>query len=102
MKDDHEYDALKGADHDSGSNTEVEELEQQNARTSRRHRRNHHHRRRGFFQKAQRWNWVLDIILLLVIFGLLAEKIWETTRSKGGHAYEFAGDLSGFAPRCMY
>ncbi|KAK0714540.1 hypothetical protein B0H67DRAFT_644390 [Lasiosphaeris hirsuta] len=42
---------------------------------------------------ASLW-WVLDTVLLLVILGLLLER-----RGRDGGRWEFAGDLSGFAPR---
>jgi hypothetical protein len=100
MKDEHQYDSLKDVDDHSESSTEVEELEPQSEKTRRRRNSS-----RGVWKKVKGCRWMIDTVLLLVIFGLLVERIWEDTRSRsrdGSHRYEFTGDLTGFAPQCEY
>jgi hypothetical protein len=46
-----------------------------------------------------KYRWLLDTSLLLVIIGLLVERMW---RQDHGHRYEFAGDITGFALRCRH
>lgn len=95
MKEDHRYDALRTADNHSDSSTEVEDWEPETAVRPRRRKRN------GFWSKFRRYRWVVDTALLLVIFGMLVEKRWKKYMDKSSHhQYEFAGDLTGFAPRC--
>jgi hypothetical protein len=40
----------------------------------------------------------LNTSLLLIIVALLVEPRWQRMR----HKYEFAGDLTGFAPQCEF
>jgi hypothetical protein len=92
MKDDLRYDALQNEENHSESSTEVEESDTERAVKPRRQKR-----RKTFWRKLKGHRWVIDTSLLLVIFGLLAEKRWRTHWS---HRYEFTGDISGFAPTC--
>jgi len=51
---------------------------------------------------------VVDTVLLLVILGLVVERRWGrgsgngNENGDGGGKFEFAGDLTGFAPRCEF
>jgi hypothetical protein len=51
------------------------------------------------FAALASYRWVLDTTLLFVILALLVDRKFhgQPTRS---HSYEFAGDLTGFAPTC--
>ncbi|KAF2473135.1 uncharacterized protein BDR25DRAFT_302137 [Lindgomyces ingoldianus] len=92
MKDHSEYDALRNVDGHSESSTEVEEWDPENEVRSRR-------RRTGVWGIVRRYRWMIDTALLLVIFGLLAEKRWKKHTQQRSHRFEFTGDLTGFAPR---
>jgi hypothetical protein len=87
MKDQHRYNALRHVDKLSDASTEVEdwdtegEVRLQRTRTSR--------------TTLKVCRWVLETGLLLTILGLLVERRWTHTKS---HAYELAGDITGFAP----
>ena len=94
MKDDHRYDALRNADTHSESSTEVEDVDAEQAIRPRRHRRA---RNPSLLKRLKSHWWMVDTALLLVIFGLVAERKWKPHHS---HTYEFAGDISGFAPTC--
>lgn len=89
-KNDLRYNALRNIDQQSDSGTEVGDWGNEEDERSRR-------RRRPVWQRAKRYRWLLDTGLLLVIVGLLLEKRWMHSRN---HQYEFAGDITGFAPKC--
>ena len=91
MQNDQRYNALRNLDDQSDSSTEVGDWEAEGDEKSRQIRR------RTFWGRLKRYRWLLDTSLLLVIVGLLAEKSW---RHSHGHQYEFAGDITGFAPEC--
>ncbi|KAF2115911.1 hypothetical protein BDV96DRAFT_612495 [Lophiotrema nucula] len=92
MKDDHRYDALRNGDNESDSSTEGEEWDAEKTVRSRT-------RRKSVWTKAKRYRWVVDTALLLIIVGLLVEKRWKKHGHQKKHQYEFAGDLTGFAPQ---
>lgn len=90
MKDDLRYDALRNADARSeSSSTEVEDWDTEADVKPR--------RRTTFWAKMKAWKWLVDTGLLLVIIGLLVERQWK--HHAKGHAFELAGDISGFAPK---
>lgn len=91
MKNDHRYDAIRNLDDHSESSTEVEDWEAEGQIKPR------PRRRKTFWRKLKAYRWMIDTALLLIIFGLVAEKRWQWHRS---HRYELAGDISGFAPTC--
>jgi len=47
----------------------------------------------------RRWiySWIIDICLIVVILGLLAERAWLHFE---GRRFEVGSDVTGFAPRC--
>ena len=47
------------------------------------------------------WRWLLDTTLLVVILVLAVERR-SLLKAKDSHTYEFAGDLTGFAPTCRF
>lgn len=87
-KSDHRYDSLRNLDHHSDSSTEVGDWDIEQHIKQRRSRRR-------VWRKIKGYRWLLDTTLLLVIVGLLVEKRWTHHAS---HAYELAGDITGFAP----
>ncbi|KAF2267867.1 hypothetical protein CC78DRAFT_576410 [Lojkania enalia] len=91
MKDDQRYDDLHNIDAHSESSTEVGDWDTEAESGLRR-------RRSGLWLRAKLHRWI-NTALLLVIFGLLAEKRWSKQNRYIDHQYEFAGDLTGFAPR---
>ena len=96
MKDDHRYDALRNlTDNHSDSSTDVEDWDPESEIRPRKTGQ-----KKGVWRKLRGYRWVVDTALLLVIVGLLVEKKWR--HGKHNHKYEFAGDLTGFAPRCMF
>lgn len=57
----------------------------------------------------RRWNsiaqyqWVIQVFLLLTIAGMMIEGRWNDNRGmRLGRKYEFGGDVTGFAPECMF
>jgi hypothetical protein len=56
-------------------------------------------RRRSIWSKLERYRWLLDTVLLLIIVGLLFEKRWNYDDHKTSR-YEIGGDMTGFAPTC--
>jgi hypothetical protein len=91
MKTDQRYNALRNLDNESDSSTEVgdwdaEDLEQRQQT-----------KRRSIWNRAKRFRWLLDTGLLLVIVGLLVEKRLAHNQKR---RHEFAGDITGFAPKC--
>jgi hypothetical protein len=88
MKEDHRYDSLRHLDDHSDSSTEVGDWDTQVEEKPR--------RISTLWKKAKAWSWLLNTSLLLIIVGLLAEKRWKHQHS---HAFELAGDITGFAPR---
>jgi hypothetical protein len=56
-------------------------------------------RRRSIWSKLERYRWLLDTVLLLIIVGLLVEKRWNYDDHKTSR-YETGGDMTGFAPTC--
>lgn len=90
MKNDGRYNALSNLDNDSDASTDVGdwEVEEERPRGA----------RRSHIWTRVKWHrWLFDTGLLLVIVGLLVEKRWMHNHS---HQYEFAGDITGFAPKC--
>jgi hypothetical protein len=87
MKDDHRYDSLRNLDDHSDSSTEVGDWDTQVEEKPRQNT--------IFWMRAKAWSWLLNTSLLLIIVGLLAEKRWKLHHI---HAYELAGDITGFAP----
>ncbi|KAJ4403453.1 hypothetical protein N0V91_006505 [Didymella pomorum] len=90
MKTDQRYNALRNLDNESDSSTEVgdwdaEDLEQRQQT-----------KRRSIWNRAKRFRWLLDTGLLLVIVGLLVEKRLAHNQKR---RHEFAGDITGFAPK---
>ncbi|KAF2019696.1 hypothetical protein BU24DRAFT_419321 [Aaosphaeria arxii CBS 175.79] len=106
------YDALRNThnhdqddNHSESSSTEVDEEwgdnEEEAGSDSRlncpsKKSREWRRRRGSVWAKIQKYRWVVDTALLLVIVGLLLEKRWSHRRA---HRYEFAGDVTGFAPK---
>lgn len=88
---DHRYDALRNLGNHSDSDTDVEDWEEDNPVQPRRRKRS------MLWKKLKAYRWMMDTALLLVIIGLLVERI---PKSLKGHRYELAGDISGFAPAC--
>jgi hypothetical protein len=89
MKDDLRYNALRSADARSeSSHTEVEDWDTEgDVKTS---------RRRTWWHRVKAWKWLFDTGLLLLVVGLLVERRWRY--SSKSHAFELAGDITGFAP----
>jgi hypothetical protein len=88
LKDDQRYNALRNLDDHSDSSTEVEDWEEDDDLKVRRQRA---------WRSLKRYRWVIDTTLLLVILGLLVDKTLQHDHS---HQFEFAGDITGFAPTC--
>lgn len=91
MKSDQQYNALRDVDSQSDSSTEIGDWEpgaDANPLGS---------RTRRIGKKLSRYRWLLDTTLLLVIVVLLVERRWFHIQ---GHQYEFAGDITDFAPTC--
>jgi hypothetical protein len=93
MKDDQRYNALRNLDNQSDSSTEVGDWEAEVGIEPQRMRS------QAIWQRLKRYRWMLDTTLLLIVVGLLIEKRW---RHRQGHQYEFAGDITGFAPECRF
>ena len=91
MKTDQRYNALRNLDNESDSSTEVGDWDAEDLERSRQTKT------RSRWSGMKRYRWLLDTGLLLVIIGLLVEKRWAHNH---GHHYEFAGDITGFAPKC--
>lgn len=96
MKTDQRYDALRNIENHSESDTEVEDWDPED--DAQRHKRRR--RAKTFWGKVKRYRWMIDTALLVVIFGLLAEKRWKKYMHHKSHRYELAGDITGFAPKC--
>ncbi|KAF2006925.1 hypothetical protein P154DRAFT_558871 [Amniculicola lignicola CBS 123094] len=99
MKDEQKYDSLRTVekrheDDDDESTTELGDGEWEHEEAG----IQHGGRRRGFWARVEGLRWMIDTALLLVIFGLLAEKLWEKDDDRRRHRYELTGDLTGFAP----
>lgn len=89
---DQRYNALRNLDDHSDASTEVgDDWDAEGAEKPWRIQR------RSRWKRVQGYSWLANTILLLVVIGLLVEKRWKHEHS---HQYEFAGDLTGFAPRC--
>jgi hypothetical protein len=89
MKDDLRYNALRNIDARSeSSNTEVNDWDTEEDAKPR--------LRRTLWRRVRAWRWLLETGLLLAIFGLLVEN--RVHRHQKSHAYELAGDITGFAP----
>ena len=92
---------LTGDDHDESS-TEVDESlmgdekqwQGENIQTLRKRQR-----RSRFMSILGSCRWILDTLLLLIILGLLVR---EQLRAKSINPWDFTGDLTGVAPRCMF
>lgn len=91
MQDDQRYNVLRNLDGQSDTSTEVGDWEVEGDMKPRQSKI------RTFWVKVKQYRWLFDTTLLLIIVGLLAEKRWRDGQS---HQYEFAGDITGFAPRC--
>lgn len=88
MKDDQQYNAIRSVDDHSDSSTEVEDWNtQEDGRSQRKH---------TLWARINAWRWLLDTSLLLIIVALLVERRWRSHVKS--HAYELAGDVTGFAP----
>jgi hypothetical protein len=81
MKDDQRYNALRNLDNQSDSSTEVGDWEAEVGIEPQRMRS------QAIWQRLKRYRW------------MLIEKRW---RHRQGHQYEFAGDITGFAPECRF
>jgi hypothetical protein len=90
-KNSQKYNTLRNLDNESDTSTEVGDWDAEDVERSQRTRRS------SIWTKLKRCRWLLDTGLLLVIVGLLAEKRWTHSHN---HQYEFAGDITGFAPKC--
>jgi hypothetical protein len=90
MKDDQHYSVLHNVDNqsDSDSNTEVEGWDTDASVKPR--------RRNTIWRRVKASRWLVEIGLLLIIAGLLAEKRWK--HHHDSHSHELAGDVTGFAP----
>jgi hypothetical protein len=89
MKDDLRYNALRNIDARSeSSNTEVDDWDTEEDGKPR--------RRKTLWKRVKALRWLFETGLLLAIFGLLVEK--RVHRYQKSHAYELAGDITGFAP----
>ena len=91
MQDDQRYNALRNLDSQSDTSTEVGDWEAEGDMKLRLSKR------RSFWRSLKQYRWLFDTTLLLIIVGLLAEKRWRRGHS---HQHEFAGDITGFAPKC--
>lgn len=89
MKEDQRYNSLPNLDEHSDSSTEVGDWDTQEDGKP--------WRRRPFWTRMLALRWLLDTALLLIIVALLAEKRWKHHNTS--HAFELAGDLTGFAPK---
>ena len=88
MKDDHHYNSLPNLDDHSDSSTEVGGWDTQaEGRPG----------RRTLWSRGKAWRSLLDTSLLLIIVALLAERRWK--HHSISHAFELAGDITGFAPK---
>lgn len=92
LKNDQRYNALRNLDDISDSSTELGDWEMEGGLKPQ------GSGRRARWRHWGRYRWLLDTTLLLTIVGLLVEKRLTHHR---GHPYEFAGDITGFAPTCM-
>lgn len=45
----------------------------------------------------QRWRWLIDAGLVILVLGLLVDNTWQ--RRKDAGQQEIAGDITGFAPK---
>lgn len=90
---DQRYNALRNLDNESDSSTEIGDWDAENLVESRQTKK------RSIWSSVQRCRWLLDTGLLLVIVGLLVEK---RLAHNDRHEYEFAGDITGFAPKCRH
>lgn len=100
MKDEPRYDALQILDDGSDSSTEVDEWDPEIESKAQLRRK-----RKGVWKKLAKWRWLVDTLILVelvVILGFLAEKRWAKHVQHKNHRYELTGDITGFAPRCMY
>ncbi|KAF2190988.1 hypothetical protein K469DRAFT_732514 [Zopfia rhizophila CBS 207.26] len=95
MKPSHKYDALRNLEENENHDDSSTEVESSDTEIQPRTRR----KQSRFCKGLKRWRWVIDTALLLIIFGLLAEKRWKKHVKHKSHRYEFAGDLTGFAPK---
>lgn len=91
MKNDQRYNALRNLDTESDSSTDIGHWDAEDLERSRQRKR------RSIWHRLKPYRWMLDTGLLLVIVGLLAEKRLGHNHE---HHFEFAGDITGFAPRC--
>lgn len=91
IRDDQRYSALRDRDDQSDSSMDIRDWGIQEDP------RKQQTRKTILWRKLKRYRWLLDTTLLLVIVGLLMEKRWKHDQD---HRYEFAGDVTGFAPRC--
>jgi hypothetical protein len=90
MKDDLRYNALRNIDARSeSSSTEVEDWDTEGDEKLR--------TRRTIWARIKAWKWLLDTSLLLIIVGLLLDRRWKPHNKS--HAFELAGDITGFAPQ---
>jgi hypothetical protein len=91
IKNDQRYNALRNLDNESDASTEVGDWDAEDLERSRQTKRI------SVWNRVKRYRWLLDTGLLLVIVGLLVEKRLAHNHK---HHYEFAGDITGFAPKC--
>jgi hypothetical protein len=89
MKDDLRYNALRNIDARSeSSNTEVDNWDtEEDAKPQ---------QRKTLWRRIKAWRWLFETGLLLAILSLLVEK--RIHHLQKSHAYELAGDITGFAP----
>ena len=103
MKDDLRYNTLRNLDHGhsqdygqdqySDCSTDVEEIEPQP-------KFQHQQKRKGVWAKINKYRWVIDTGLLLIIVALLADKRWSPRTKTKGRRYQLGADITGFAPTC--
>lgn len=88
---DQRYNALRNLDDHSDTSTEVGDWDAEDGEKSWRAKKT------SLCGRLKGYSWLANTILLLAVIGLLVDKKWGHNY---GHQYEFAGDITGFAPRC--
>jgi hypothetical protein len=62
-----------------------------------------HTREKRTWNFIAQYQWAIQVLLLLTIVGMMIERRWSDNRGlRLGRKYEFGGDVTGFAPKCMF
>ncbi|ORY17852.1 hypothetical protein BCR34DRAFT_583415 [Clohesyomyces aquaticus] len=93
------YDSLRTLeDHHSDSDTEVGDGDWEPE-----HQAPPRRRRKGVWATVKAYWWIVDTVLLVIILGLLVERIpasvWRKVGYKESHFLQFGADITGFAPK---